>query len=212
MKVKLEKTYPMPVPSAAVWRLLQDVEAVAACMPGAKITERVDETHYKGTVTSRVGPATLSFSGTIEVLEVDAANMQLRMIGKGADRSGSSGASMDLTARVEAGDEGKSNLVGNSEVAMTGKAATFGGRMIVPVAEQILKQFAGNFAKRVQDIAAETPADSGAQSGKQDTAADEPSLNALALLWGMIKDGVRKLFGKKAGLAALPHRIESLPT
>lgn len=199
MKVKLEKTYPMPVPSAAVWRLLQDVEAVAACMPGAKITERVDETHYKGTVTSRVGPATLSFSGTIEVLEVDAANMQLRMIGKGADRSGSSGASMDLTARVEAGDEGKSNLVGNSEVAMTGKAATFGGRMIVPVAEQILKQFAGNFAKRVQDMAAETPADSGAQSGKQDTAADEPSLNALALLWGMIKDGVRKLFGRKPG-------------
>ena len=199
MKVKLEKTYPMPVPSAAVWRLLQDVEAVAACMPGAKITERVDETHYKGTVTSRVGPATLSFSGTIEVLEVDAANMQLRMIGKGADRSGSSGASMDLTARVEAADEGKSNLVGNSEVAMTGKAATFGGRMIVPVAEQILKQFAGNFAKRVQDMAAETPADSGAQSGNQDTAPEESSLNALALLWGMIKDGVRKLFGRKPG-------------
>ena len=185
MKVKLEKTYPMPVPSAVVWRLLQDVEAVAACMPGAKITERVDETHYKGTVTSRVGPATLSFSGTIEVLEVDAANMQLRMIGKGADRSGSSGASMDLTARVEAADEGKSNLVGNSEVAMTGKAATFGGRMIVPVAEQILKQFAGNFAKRVQDMAAETPADSGARSGNQDTAPEESSLNALALLWGM---------------------------
>ena len=199
MKVKLEKTYPMPVPSAVVWRLLQDVEAVAACMPGAKITERVDETHYKGTVTSRVGPATLSFSGTIEVLEVDAANMQLRMIGKGADRSGSSGASMDLTARVEAADEGKSNLVGNSEVAMTGKAATFGGRMIVPVAEQILKQFAGNFAKRVQDMAAETPADSGAQSGNQDTAPEESSLNALALLWGMIKDGVRKLFGRKPG-------------
>jgi carbon monoxide dehydrogenase subunit G len=199
MKVKLEKIYPMPVPSAAVWRLLQDVEAVAACMPGAKITERVDETHYKGTVTSRVGPATLSFSGTIEVLEVDAANMQLRMIGKGADRSGSSGASMDLTARVEAADEGKSNLVGNSEVAMTGKAATFGGRMIVPVAEQILKQFAGNFAKRVQDMAAETPADSGAQSGNQDAAPEESSLNALALLWAMIKDGVRKLFGRKPG-------------
>ena len=199
MKVKLEKTYPMPVPSAAVWRLLQDVEAVAACMPGAKITERVDETHYKGTVTSRVGPATLSFSGTIEVLEVDAANMQLRMIGKGADRSGSSGASMDLTARVEAADEGKSNLVGNSEVAMTGKAATFGGRMIVPVAEQILKQFAGNFAKRVEDMAAETPADSGAQPGNQDAAPEESSLNALALLWGMIKDGMRKLFGRKPG-------------
>lgn len=201
MKVKLEKTFPMPVPADAAWRLLQDVEAVATCMPGAKITERIDDTHYKGTVTSRVGPATLSFSGTIEILEVDVANMTLRMVGKGTDRSGSSGASMDLTARVEAADDGKSNLIGHSEVAMTGKAATFGGRMIVPVAEQILKQFAGNFAKRVQEIATQAPAESGAETsagtGAPGTAPPETSLNAFGLLWGMIKDGLRRLFGRK---------------
>ena len=193
----------MPVPPAAVWRLLQDIEAVAACMPGAKITERIDDSHYKGTVTSRVGPATLSFSGTIEVLEVDAANMQLRLVGKGSDRSGSSGASMDLTARVEGADDGKSNLIGKSEVAMTGKAATFGGRMIVPVADQILKQFAGNFAKRVQEVASQAPAESGAETSAgtstQSAAAPETSLNALGLLWGMIKDGLRRLFGRKPG-------------
>ena len=201
MKVNLEKTYPMPVAPAGVWQMLQDIEAVAACMPGAKITERVDDTHFKGTVTSRVGPATLSFAGTIEVLEIDADAMQMRMIGKGSDRSGSSGASMDLTARVESADDGKSNLVGKSEVSMTGKAATFGGRMIVPVADQILKQFAANFAKRVQDYATDAapdsvPAQDAAPSGAQET---EPSLNALALVWAMIKDGVRKLFGRKPG-------------
>lgn len=203
MKVNLEKTWPMPVPPAAVWRLLQDIEAVASCMPGAKITERIDDSHFKGTVTSRVGPATLSFSGTIEVLEVDAANMQLRLVGKGSDRSGSSGASMDLTARVEGTDDGKSNLIGNSEVSMTGKAATFGGRMIVPVADQILKQFAGNFAKRVQEVATQAPAESGAETSAgtsaQSAAAPETSLNALGLLWGMIKDGLRRLFGRKPG-------------
>ncbi|UCH47301.1 MAG: SRPBCC family protein [Betaproteobacteria bacterium] len=199
MKVNLEKTFPMPVPADAAWRFLQDIEAVAACMPGAKITERVDDTHYKGTVTSRVGPATLSFNGTIEVLEVDPANMTLRMVGKGTDRSGSSGASMDLTARIETGDEDKSNLVGSSEVSMTGKAATFGGRMIVPVADQILKQFAGNFAKRVQEVGSETPAAGGTKEQTAAAAPPETSLNALALLWGVIKDAVRRLFGKKNG-------------
>lgn len=199
MKVNLEKTYPIPASADAAWRFLQDVEAVAACMPGAKITERVDDTHYKGTVTSRVGPATLSFSGTIEILQVDPANMTLRMVGKGTDRSGSSGASMDLTARIEAVGDDKSNLVGNSEVSMTGKAATFGGRMIVPVADQILKQFAGNFAKRVQDFAAKTSTDGGAESGSEGAAAPETSLNVFALLWGVIKDAVRRLFGKKSG-------------
>ncbi len=187
----------MPVPADAAWRLLQDIEAVAACMPGAKITERVDDTHYKGTVTSRVGPATLSFNGTIEVLEVDASTMTLRMVGKGSDRSGSSGASMDLTARIEKTDDNNSNLIGNSEVSMTGKAATFGGRMIVPVADQILKQFAGNFAKRVEQVDSETATSSGAQQQAAGTAPPETSLNALALLWGMLKDAVRRLFGKR---------------
>ena len=40
MKVRLEKTFPLPGPAATAWALLQDIDGVAACMPGAKITER----------------------------------------------------------------------------------------------------------------------------------------------------------------------------
>lgn len=199
MKVNLEKKFPMPVSPAAAWQFLQDIEAVAQCMPGAKITERVDDKHYKGAVTARVGPATLSFNGTIEVVEVDSDSMTLRMIGKGTDRSGSSGASMDLTARIEAGEAGKSNLLGNSEVSMTGKAATFGGRMIVPVADQILKQFAGNFAKRVQETGNGTPAEPATQAQQEQHTEAQTSLNALGLMWAVIKDMVRRLFGKRSG-------------
>ena len=190
----------MPVPSASAWRFLQNIESIAACMPGAKITERTDDTHYKGEVTARVGPATLSFSGTIEVLEVDPATMTLRMLGKGTDRSGTSGASMDLIARIEAADDGKSSLVGNSTVTMSGKAATFGGRMMVPVADQILKQFAGNFAKNVLELEGASPGtqDGATQSSAgQGSAPPETSLNALALLWAVIRDALRKLFGGK---------------
>ena len=39
MKVQLDKTYPMPVPADVAWDLLQDIQAVAGCMPGATITE-----------------------------------------------------------------------------------------------------------------------------------------------------------------------------
>ena len=199
MKVNLEKTFPMPVPPAAAWRFLQNIESVAGCMPGAKITERIDDTHYKGEVTARVGPATLSFTGTIEVLKVDPETMTLRMLGKGTDRSGSSGASMDLTAHIEPGDDGKSNLVGNSTVTMSGKAATFGGRMMVPVADQILKQFAAIFATRVQEAENELPSapEDSAQRAEESSAAPETSLNALGLLWAVVKDALGRLFGKK---------------
>jgi carbon monoxide dehydrogenase subunit G len=200
MKVNLEKTFPMPVPPAAAWHFLQNIESVAGCMPGAKITERIDDTHFKGEVTARVGPATLSFTGTIEVLEVDPETMTLRMLGKGTDRSGTSGASMDLTARIEPGDDGKSNLVGNSTVTMSGKAATFGGRMMVPVADQILKQFAGIFATRVQESGSELPSapeDTAQRPDEDGSAAPETSLNALGLLWAVVKDALGRLFGKK---------------
>ena len=56
MKVEIEKSYPMPAPAGVAWALLQDIEAVAACMPGAKITERLDAAHYKGTVTRQGRP------------------------------------------------------------------------------------------------------------------------------------------------------------
>jgi carbon monoxide dehydrogenase subunit G len=159
MKVELEKTFPIPGTVDASWEFLQNIEGVAGCMPGAKITERIDDTHFKGTISVRVGPAGMSFKGEIEVKALEAATRTLHLVGKGSDTSGTSGASMDLVARIDPGaTEGTSNLVGRSEVTMSGKAAAFGGRMMGSVADQILKQFAANFATQVHARSAAVPA------------------------------------------------------
>jgi hypothetical protein len=217
----------MPARPEATWGLLADIETVAACLPGAKITERLDATHYKGTVTVRVGPATLAFRGTIDVKERDATQRTLRVVATGTDTTGSSAASLDLTARVDATAEGQSALVGNSAASVSGKAAAFGGRMMETVADQILKQFAANFAARVATgtptagpmtepsaAAAATPAPAtpGAprmpaavtndaaspQTAPVPAALPQPNeLNGLALAWAVLKDWLRGLFGKK---------------
>ncbi|MEI7447725.1 MAG: SRPBCC domain-containing protein, partial [Burkholderiales bacterium] len=111
MEVKLDKKYPVAATVEQAWAVLADVRATAACMPGAQITEQDDDTHYKGVVKSKVGPATMTFNGTIEVLGLDAETRTLRMLGAGADRAGSS-ASMDLTARVVPAEGGGSTLEG----------------------------------------------------------------------------------------------------
>jgi uncharacterized protein len=195
MKVQIEKVFPMPAPADVSWRFLQDIAAVAGCMPGAAITERLDDAHYKGTVTVRVGPATMSFRGDIEVREMDAATRTVRLIGKGSDTTGSSGASLDLTARVEAAEGGASNLVGKSEASLSGKAAAFGGRMMNSVAEQVLKQFAANFAAEVEALKA-------AQTVTAPVVSPPPApreLNGLALFWAILKDWFRGLFSQKQG-------------
>jgi carbon monoxide dehydrogenase subunit G len=216
LKVSLEKTFPLPASADQAWGLLQDVERVAACMPGARITERVDERHYKGTVAVRFGPANMSFRGEIEVATIEPSARTLRLIGKGTDSTGGSGASLDLTARVEAVNDTSCNLVGNSEVSLSGKVAAFGGRMAESVAEQVLKQFAANFAAALQTPhppaaatpsaaaippVAATPPAAAASSPAGDSAQApasapprETQLNALALLWGVVVSWLRSLF------------------
>ena len=204
MKLELEKTFPMPGGSDTTWTFLQNIEGVAGCMPGARITERIDERHYKGTVSLKVGPASLTFKGDIEVVDIDAPNRTVHLVGKGSDSSGTSGASMDLVALVEAGDApGASQLAGKSEVSVSGKAAAFGGRMMGSVTEQILQQFAANFADEVRRLAVaagqpDAAAPSGAPAAEGPAATPRPSkeLSALRLFWGVIRDWFRGLFGR----------------
>ncbi|MDE2455212.1 MAG: SRPBCC family protein, partial [Burkholderiales bacterium] len=154
MEVKLDKRYPLDVSVEQAWTVLGDVRATAGCMPGAAITEQIDDTHYKGTVKSKVGPAVMSFGGDIEVLGLDAGARRLQMLGKGADKSGSS-ASMNLTAVVEPGESpSQSVLVGTATIVVSGKLAQFGSRLLVPVSDAMLGQFVDNFRSAAAAVAA----------------------------------------------------------
>jgi carbon monoxide dehydrogenase subunit G len=206
MKVVLEKVFPLAATADSAWQLMQDIEAVAGCMPGAKITERIDATHYKGTITVRLGPATMSFKGDIEVVNLDAAGRSLHLIGKGADATGTSAASMDLVASVQASGE-TCDLTGKSEVTMSGKAASLGGRLMGPVSEQMLKQFVANFAAKLQTLQPQPQvAPVGAATGQPqsqplpaapEAAAPPTELNGLALAWAVVRDWLRGIFSRK---------------
>jgi hypothetical protein len=103
---------------------------------------------------------------------------------------------MNLTARIEAAEGGLCNLVGAAEVSMSGKAAAFGGRMMNTVADQILKQFAENFAGQVSALQAQRAAPAGAAAASIPPPAAR-ELNGLALVWTIIKDWLRGLFSRK---------------
>ncbi|MBC7484427.1 MAG: SRPBCC family protein [Rhizobacter sp.] len=212
MEVKLEKRYPLEVDAARAWAVLRNVKAVAECMPGAAITEQVDATHFKGSVKVKVGPANAAFAGDIEVLALDEASMKLQLLGKGADRGGSS-ASMDLTATVEPGETpGSSVLVGVAAVIVNGKFAQFGGRLMVQVSDMLLAQFADNFRAAAAALPAPQvtePVVEGGTATVVPTAATAPTgaapaaparaneINGLAILWSLVKGWFAGLFGKR---------------
>ncbi len=227
MEVNLEKRYPLAVDAERAWQVLRDVKAVAACMPGAAITEQVDDTHYKGSVKVKVGPANAAFAGDIEVLGLDAATRTLQLLGKGADRGGSS-ASMQLRASIEAGDTpDSSTLVGRADVVVNGKFAQFGGRLMVQVSDMLLAQFADNFRAAAAALPAPAPAPvatpaAASSATPATTAVDAPAsalpaatpapptpptpptptvaneINGLAIAWQLVKGWFAGLFGKRA--------------
>jgi len=222
MEFKLDKQYKVAASVDSAWQLLTNVPEVAGCMPGAQISEQLDATHYKGNVRVKVGPAVAAFAGDIEVLALDPATRTLRMLGKGADKGGSS-ASMDLTAIVTAADDGGSTLNGQANVIINGKFAQFGGRMMVSVSDVLLGQFAATFSDKARALedarpsAGSAPASTGHAEPSGTTAApsDAPplpapapraaasapaarELNLLSLVWAILRGWIMGLFGRKA--------------
>ncbi len=203
MEVKIDKRYPLDVDPARAWQLLRDVKAVAGFMPGASITEQVDDTHYKGNVKVKVGPANAAFAGDIEVLALDEAAMRLQLLGKGADRGGSS-ASMNLTASIEPGEPpGTAVLAGQATVTVSGKFAQFGSRLMVPVSEMLLVQFVDNFraavaAPSVAYASADDVASQVTTPTSVPAATQAKEINALSMLWGLVKGWFAGLLGKRA--------------
>ena len=211
MKISIDKSLDLPLSPALAWDMLRDMEGIASCLPGAKITERLDETHYKGTVSVKLGPATVSFKGNIEIAAADPVARTLHIIGTGSDTGGSSGASLDLHAKVEAIDGGGSRLSGVSEVSVTGKVAAFGARLMNSVSEVLLQKFFANLGARAEALQAAQPVAVTLDTVSANAApasvaipmappasapAAETKLNAFALVWAVIKDFIANLFGR----------------
>lgn len=197
MEVVLDKQYPVAAGLDASWAVLSNMHELATCMPGAQITEDIDATHYKGSVRVKVGPAVAAFAGTIDVLTLDPATRTLKMMGKGADKSGSS-ASMELTATLVPADNGHSTLQGHAEVIVNGKFAQFGGRMMTSVSDMILAQFAEVFSQKAQALQGAAAPVGGAEPAPAPSApVVAKEFNALAFMWAMIRKFFSDLFRRK---------------
>jgi uncharacterized protein len=159
MAIKIEKSFQVPEPADQVWKVISDPRSVATCVPGARITEAVDEKTYKGVIKIKLGASVTDYKGEAHIERLDDQAQEIEIIGKGQDIRGKGGATMKLTAKVRALPESGTEVATISELNVIGILAQMGSRMIQEVANQIFEEFTKNLRRQLAPKVSENAAD-----------------------------------------------------
>ena len=136
-------------PVDKVWAFFQDIPQVAACLPGAELTEDLGDDKYQGQVAVRMGPVRLNFGGTAQVIERDEAAKRLVLHATGAEAKGRGQASMDITATLSRTGQGTKVAVAQ-DLQLSGAAAQYGRGMISDVTSVLMRDFSARMQDRIE--------------------------------------------------------------
>lgn len=139
--MKVEREIRIGAPRQAVWDFLWDVPRLAACIPGARDVQTVEDgKRYTAVVGEKVGPFRVQFPLAIEVLEVRAPeHLRARAGGRDASVDGLVKVELDVTLREA---EGGTALALAADIAVLGKLGTLGHSVIVRKGTDIVDRFA----------------------------------------------------------------------
>jgi len=140
--MKLEQSFEVDAPLEQVWSALIDVERVAPCLPGAAVTGRNEDGSYAGSFSVRIGPTSASYSGKLQMQEIDEAAHRATMRAQGSDKRGQGGAEATIVSTLhDLG--GRTRVEVSTDYRITGRLARFGrGGMIEDISNKLLRQFA----------------------------------------------------------------------
>lgn len=141
MALRFEHVFTVKAPAERVWAYLSDPYRVAPALPGAAITEKLDERTFKGTITVKVGPVSARYKGTARFDSLDAAARSMEMTGSAQDVTGRGGAELKMSSRLVEKAPGETEVSVVSETSVTGILAQFGRGMIQDVSNQMFQRF-----------------------------------------------------------------------
>ena len=203
--MQIENEFTVPAPVDQVWAYLLDVERIAPCMPGAELTETIDDHTWKGKVLMKLGPVSLSFAGTVAMTERDDAAHRAVLTAKGMEQKGKGAANASVTSWLEPGD-GQTTVKMIAEIQLTGAVAQLSRGLLPEVSKKLTAQFAEclEATLRAESVSAPASAEAGAPAAEPRTVAPVKAKPisgislGLAAIWVAIKGFFARLFGKRA--------------
>ena len=148
--MRFENAFTVDAPVDEVWRTLLDVERVAHCMPGAEVTERIDDDAYKVSVKVKVGPMSMTYRGEVQIVDRDEQERRATMHVKAKEARGQGTADADVQMSL-AEEAGGTHAAIETEVQLSGRIAAMGQSVIRDVSAKLIETFAANLAAMLSD-------------------------------------------------------------
>jgi carbon monoxide dehydrogenase subunit G len=139
--MKLENAFEVPAPPEDAWKLLIDVPRIIPCMPGATLTEAIDQETWKALMAVKLGPISLSFDTEVRQEHLDESAREARLSASAREKRGRGAAQAVIESRLAPLDGG-TRIEITTDLALSGPVAQYGRGLIEDVSTQLVRSFA----------------------------------------------------------------------
>jgi hypothetical protein len=139
--MKLENAFEVPAPPEDAWKLLIDVPRIIPCMPGATLTETIDQDTWKALMAVKLGPISLSFDTEVRQEHLDESARKARLSANAREKRGRGAAQAVIESRLAPLDGG-TRIEITTDLALSGPVAQYGRGLIEDVSTQLVRSFA----------------------------------------------------------------------
>lgn len=215
--MEIENEFTVAAPADRLWSHLLDVERIAPCLPGAELTETVDERTWKGKVNMKLGPVSMTFSGTVGIEERDDTAHRVVLRAKGMESKGKGAANAMVTSWLQPG-AGSTTVKMVADIQLTGAVAQLSRGLLPEVSRKLTQQFADCLQETMLGAEEPLPPVGASEPGSSEPGASTssapppqaaraaPPVKAkpigglslgLAAIWAAIANLFRRLFGSR---------------
>ena len=141
MAVELDHPFTTAKPIDESYAAILDLERVVPCVEGGSVLETTGPGSVKAEIKVKMAAMSMTFTGTVEIVEQDATAHRVVMRVKSREAGGQGFANADVTFALT---DGGGTIHTNAQI--TGKAASMGEGVMVGVLDALIQDFAGKLA------------------------------------------------------------------
>ena len=147
--MKLESSCTVPAGLPEAWDYLMDVETAARCVPGVVDVAPDGDGRYRGSLKARVGPMSVTLSGTVTVQEREPDAARARFLVEASDRRVGGGVKTEMLVQLNPTPTGGTELLIETDTTFMGRLGELGQPVIRRKAQSTIEEFARNLAREL---------------------------------------------------------------